>query len=116
MAQLSTCNHCERPIAWLNRSTTGTRLALETEPVELAAAHPDAPLYAITRTGSATRTQDIYKPPELAYLAHRCAESLDEIDTLQTARKQVEALTKTHHHEKPFTFTKPTPQRKGETA
>ena len=116
MAQLSTCNHCERPIAWLNRSTTGTRLALEPEPVELAAAHPDAPLYAITRTGSATRTQDIYKPPELAYLAHRCSESLDEIDTLQTARKQVEALTKGYHHEKPFTFTKPTTHRKGETA
>ena len=116
MAQLSTCNHCERPIAWLNRSTTGTPLALEPEPVELAAAHPDAPLYAITRTGSATRTQDIYKPPAHAYLAHRCAESLDETNTLQTATKEVEALTKEHHHEKPFTFTKPTPQRKGETA
>lgn len=116
MAQLSTCNHCERPIAWLNKSTTGKPLALETDPVELAAAHPDAPLYAITRTGSATRTQDIYKPPAHAYLAHRCAELLDEIDTLQTARKQVEALTKGYRHEKPFTFTKPTPQRKGETA
>ena len=116
MAQLSTCNHCERPIAWVTRSTTGKPLALEPEPVELAEAHQDAPTYALARTGSATRTQDIYKPPELAYLAHRCAELLDEIDTLQTARKQVEALTKTHHHEKPFTFTKPTPQRKGETA
>ena len=114
MAQLSTCNHCERPIAWLNRSTTGTRLALETEPVELAAAHPDAPTYALTRTGSATRTQDIYRPPAHAYLAHRCAESLDEINTLQTAREQVEAL----QADTPLTvtFTQPTPLRKGNTA
>jgi len=114
MAQLSTCNHCERPIAWLNRSTTGTRLALETEPVELAAAHPDAPTYALTRTGSATRTQDIYKPPGLAYLAHRCAESLDATNTLQTASKEVKAL----QADTPLTvkFTQPTTQQKGNIA
>ena len=114
MAQLSTCNHCERPIAWLNRSTTGTPLALEPEPVDLAAAHPDAPTYAITRTGSATRTQDIYRPPAHAYLAHRCAESLDVTNTLQTAREQVEAL----QAKQPVTvkFTQPTTHQKGNIA
>ena len=114
MANLSTCNHCERPIAWVTRSTTGTPLALEPEPVELAEAHQDAPTYALARTGSATRTQDIYKPPGLAYLAHRCAESLDEINTLQTATKEVEAL----QAETPMTvkFTQPTTHQKGNIA
>lgn len=107
MPNLSTCSHCLRPIAWIPRSTTGKPLALDLDPVELATAHPDAPTYALNRSGYATAAKDLHKPPTSVYLSHRCPEYLAAHERLETLRVEVEAMDE----QRPLVITEQAPGR-----